>query len=94
MTEVDSDEFDADRDRLPSITPEEWAEIKRMTRQESIRPSNIEGESSVLRFSNSISEVKLKSSKLPKGFSLISSYFLSSNCLHFDLNFLRLIECF
>ena len=48
MTEVDSDEFDADRDRLPSITPEEWAEIKRMTRQESIRPSNIEGESSVL----------------------------------------------
>ena len=46
MTEVESDEFDADRERLPSITPEEWAEIKRMTRQESIRPSNIEGESS------------------------------------------------
>ena len=47
MTEVESDEFDADRERLPSITPEEWAEIKRMTRQESIRPSNIEGESFV-----------------------------------------------
>ena len=26
MTEVESDEFDADRERLPSITPEEWAE--------------------------------------------------------------------
>jgi len=47
VTEVESDEFDADRERLPSITPEEWAEIKRMTRQESIRPSNIEGESFV-----------------------------------------------
>ena len=46
MTEpIDSDEFDANKERLPSITPEEWAEIKRMTRQESIRPSNIEGES-------------------------------------------------
>ena len=57
MTEVESDEFDADRERLPSITPEEWAEIKRMTRQESIRPSNIEGESFVF------GKVKMKSSK-------------------------------
>ena len=65
MTEVESDEFDADRERLPSITPEEWAEIKRMTRQESIRPSNIEGESFVfgkvesLRYLRLLVEFKL-----------------------------------
>ena len=86
MTEVESDEFDADRDRLPSITPEEWAEIKRMTRQESIRPSNIEGESSVF------SEFKLKPSKclrLLVDFKLLFVFKLSSNFLRFDLSFIQ-----
>ena len=88
MTEVESDEFDAERERLPSITPEEWAEIKRMTRQESIRPSNIEGESSVFR------EVKINflNGLWLQGCLLLVEFkyfFLSSDCLRFDLSFLQ-----
>ena len=42
--DVDNDdEVETSATRLQSITPEEWADIKKLTKQESIRPSEIEG---------------------------------------------------
>ena len=42
--DVDNDdEVETSTTRLQSITPEEWADIKKLTKQESIRPSEIEG---------------------------------------------------